>query len=310
MRRLGVLLLAAFLTTGCSGEKVQKPNDEDSLAVEITEREKASDKTKDVSGKTSEILKLELTSPKGRTIEERFNLPEGFERVKVEKGSFQEYLRKLPLKPHGSKVLYYDGREKDKSDVYEAVVDVEIGKRDLHQCADAVMLLRAEYLLKSGRTRDIHFNFVNGFKADYSKWTQGWRIKVNGNNVSWVRNASESDSYESFRKYMDMVFAYAGTLSLEKELKSIDKEDMDIGDVFIKGASPGHAVIVVDMAINKDTGEKLFMLAQSYMPAQQTQILCNNNEPEMSPWYSLNYEGKLYTPEWVFEENSLRRFEN
>lgn len=37
------------------------------------------------------------------------------------------------------------------------------------------------------------------------------------------------------------------------KLQSLDK--MKIGDVFIKGGSPGHAVIIVDMAEN-DKGEK------------------------------------------------------
>jgi hypothetical protein len=83
---------------------------------------------------------------------------------------------------------------------------------------------------------------------------------------------------------------------------------MKIGDVFIKGGSPGHAIIVMDMAENKSTGEKIFILAQSYMPAQETQILCNPKSKELSPWYSLNYTGDLYTPEWTFSENMLKRF--
>jgi hypothetical protein len=35
-----------------------------------------------------------------------FKISEGFERIDVTEGSFGEYLRKLPLKPHGSKVKY------------------------------------------------------------------------------------------------------------------------------------------------------------------------------------------------------------
>ena len=45
------------------------------------------------------------------------------------------------------------------------------------------------------------------------------------------------------------------------------------GDVFIKGGSPGHAVIVVDVAIYPQTGKKVFLLAQSYLLAHQIQIL-------------------------------------
>ena len=58
-----------------------------------------------------------------------------------------------------------------------AVVDMEIGNRDLQQCADAVIRLRAEYLWKHKRYTDIKFNFTSGFTAEYKKWAEGNRIK-------------------------------------------------------------------------------------------------------------------------------------
>lgn len=79
----------------------------------------------------------------GTTVQTRIALPAGFSRINVKEGSFEEYLRNLPLRPRGSKVHYYDGREKRDTRVYCAVVDMEIGKRDLQQCADAVIRLRA-----------------------------------------------------------------------------------------------------------------------------------------------------------------------
>ena len=51
------------------------------------------------------------------------------------------------------------------------------------------------------------------------------------------------------------------------------------------------------------------MFAQSYMPAQQTQILVNNSNKKISPWYELKEE-TLIIPEWTFDKNSLRRFQN
>ena len=48
------------------------------------------------------------------------------------------------------------------------------------------------------------------------------------------------------------------------------------------------------------------MIAQSYMPAQETQILKNKNDDKLSPWYSANIEDKLYTPEWTFEVGHLK----
>ena len=45
------------------------------------------------------------------------------------------------------------------------------------------------------------------------------------------------------------------------------------------------------------------------MPAQQTQILVNPFDKEISPWYRLNSsEEKLITPEWQFKITDLKRF--
>ena len=251
---------------------------------------------------------IAIINPEGNSLETRILPPEGFERTSDE-NSFAEYLRQLPLKPHGTEVALYNGDAKPNHNIYEAVVDLDIGKKDLHQCADAVMRLRAEYLWHQKQYDQIHFNFTNGFRVDYSEWMKGKRVKVEGNKSYWVQQASPSNTYESFWKYMEVIFTYAGTLSLSKELKLADLNDLQIGDVFIQGGSPGHAVIVVDLVVNPQTKEKIFLLAQSYMPAQEIQILKNPGNNEISPWYSINFGEKLETPEWTFYKSDLRKFE-
>ncbi|WP_273567871.1 DUF4846 domain-containing protein [Maribacter halichondriae] len=244
----------------------------------------------------------------GKTIDTRFVIPQGFRRITADSASFAYYLRNLPLKPSGAPVTYFDGRTKPNRNIYDAVVDLPIGKRDLHQCADAVIRLRAEYFFEEEKYDSIHFNFTNGFNADYPNWQKGKRIVVDGNKVFWKQSSQASDSYKSFWKYLEMVFSYAGTASLEKELKPTDLEEMKIGNVFIKGGFPGHAVIVVDMAVQESTGEKVFLLAQSYMPAQEIQILKNPINPNLSPWYSVDFGNTLKTPEWTFKKSHLKRF--
>jgi len=247
-----------------------------------------------------------LTNSGGKTIAERFSPPDGYIRAEAAEGSFGRYLRSLPLNPHGAKVKYYDGSVKPR-DVYEAVIDLDVGERDLQQCADAVIRLRAEFLYGKGQYDRIHFNFTSGFKADYATWRRGNSIVVEGNNARWVKAPGDFSGYASFRKYLDMVFAYAGTLSLSGEMKRAAVEDMKIGDVFLKGEDPGHCVIVVDMAENKE-GKKMFMLAQSYMPAQEIHILKNPQNTEISPWYPLDFGERLETPEWIFSRGQLVRF--
>src|SRR5262245_19513806 len=71
------------------------------------------------------------------------------------------------------------------------------------------------------------------------------------------------------------------------------------GDVFIQAGYPGHAVIVVDVAKDRQ-GHKVFLLAQSYMPAQDMQILRNPELRALGPWYDANFGAILRTPEWTF----------
>jgi hypothetical protein len=249
-----------------------------------------------------------LIDSKGDKIATRIKLPNKFERVAAPEGSFGAYLRQLTLKPDQSGVTLYNGVPK-MANVHAAVLTLDVGSRDLQQCADAVMRMRAEYLFSQARFQDIHFNFTNGFRCDYSKWKEGFRMKVVGNKTSWYKKEAATPGYRSFRNYLDLVYTYAGTLSLEKELKPIAFNEMNIGDVLIRGGSPGHAVLVVDMAINPATGEKIFLLAQSYMPAQDIHILQNFNDPKLSPWYSLKASGtEVLTPEWTFLKTQLRRF--
>ena len=92
--------------------------------------------------------------------------PQGF--IRKEANGFGDYLRNLPLKPIGTKVKLYDGSLKGWQGGAYAVVDMEIGTSDLQQCADAVMRLRAEYLWHEKKYEEIHFNFSNGMRVDYS----------------------------------------------------------------------------------------------------------------------------------------------
>ena len=258
------------------------------------------------SGPTS-VGNPELINYNKNTVESRFITPEGFER-KETKG-FGNYLRNLKLKPKGSVVKYYDGKTKDSTGVYCAVLDQEIQKRDLHQCADAVMRQYATYLFKNKMYEKIKFTFQSGFSFDFKKWAEGYRVDVS-NGGKWYKKTTASYSESTFNKYLTMVYAYCGTASLEKnDLKSVSNlNDIQIGDVFIKGGHPGHAVLVIDMAENEN-GDKIIMLAQSYMPAQQMQVLINPNNKSMSPWYTVKDINKgLATPEWSFTKDHLKRF--
>ena len=240
-------------------------------------------------------------------IANRFAPPRGFVRVPARAGSFAAWLRRLPLKPVGAKVYLHDGRPKPNQSVHAAVVELDIGRRDLQQCADAVMRLRAEYLYSRRRYGAIGFNYTSGDRAAFTRWADGWRPRIEGRRVRWVRRGGRGTAYPNFRAYLVSVFTYAGSYSLSRELKRVtDANSIRIGDVFVQGGFPGHAVIVVDMAIDRVSGRKAFLLAQSFMPAQNLHVLKNPGGD--GAWYTLSAGRELRTPEWTFEFSHLRRF--
>ena len=243
-----------------------------------------------------------------QSLERRIAPPAGFERAPTPADSFGAWLRGLPLREGRPPVYLHDGRKKGNQDAHWAVVDIDAGKRDLQQCADAVMRLRAEYLFTAGRFGDIHFRFTSGDPALFSKWAAGERPKVSGNTVSWSRTAAPDTSHDSFRHYLDVVFMYAGSASLSRELTAVpDPRDVEVGDVFIQGGFPGHAVLVVDVAVHPRTKARAFLIAQSYMPAQDVHVLRNPAHDD-SPWYDADFGQTLVTPEWTFGRGDLKRW--
>lgn len=240
------------------------------------------------------------------SLEQRIATPEGFERTPCATSTFCQWLRNVPLKPANSPVYYYNGDIKHHAQHY-AVLDLDTGTRDLQQCADAIMRLKAEYHYAQGEYSKIHFNFTSGHKVSFDDWRQGRKPVVSGNKVTFTAAQGPADnSYRNFKKYMRIIFSYAGTYSLAKELDPVKVQDIRVGDVFIIGGMPGHAVLVMDVAKN-DSGEKKFLLAQSYMPAQDMHILKNPNDAS-SPWYSPDFMVFLETPEWQFSASNLKRF--
>ena len=231
----------------------------------------------------------------------RFKLPQGYRQITARPGSFAAYLEGLPLKPAGTHTETYSGNIA-RTDIFTgAVVDMSVGKEDLQQCADAVMRLRGEYFYRQKRYNEIFFHFTSGFKCDYAHYAEGYRY----HNDRWVLKAGKDYSYKGFMRYMDLVFAYAGTLSLQKELKPFTNTDnLEAGDVFIHGGSPGHCFIVMDV-IENEQHQKEFLLAQSFMPAQNIQVLQYNG----NPWFVIDKISNIWYGDLV-SKAYLKKFDN
>lgn len=238
--------------------------------------------------------------------------PEGYRRPAQPTDSFGHWLRHLPIKVRHAPVHLYDGRLKTNQSAHHCVVQIDTGRRDLQQCADAVIRLRAEYLFSRQALDAIAFHFTNGARVPYRRWQDGDRPIVRGNVVRWQHRASPDSSYASFRDYLTTIFIYAGTISLVRDLEPVPpSSEVQIGDVFLQSGSPGHAVLVVDLARDEASGAAAFLLAQSYMPAQEIHILVNPQDRALSPWYPVTPDldrQRLVTPEWTFPPGTRYRF--
>ncbi|WP_314241204.1 DUF4846 domain-containing protein [Empedobacter tilapiae] len=241
------------------------------------------------------ILKINtkesFISEKENKIIDRYSVPKGFQRENYNQNEFGYFLQHLQLKNFGTLVKYYNGKEKPVNNVYNAVIDLPIGNKDLHQCADATMRLRANYLYLQKRYDEISFNFLSDGKP--RKFTDF---------------ASGDYSPENYWRYLEYIFSYANTTSLKNQLESVKYNQVKIGDILLQQGNPyGHAVMVVDFAKN-EKGEKIVLLAQSYMPAQEIQILNNPMDKKINPWYKVQ-QGKIKTPEWLFTSNDWKTWD-
>ncbi|MES2432044.1 MAG: DUF4846 domain-containing protein [Bacteroidota bacterium] len=212
-------------------------------------------------------------------------LPDGFERTKYDTNSFSNWIRNIALKENKT-VYLYNGNKKFNQSAQYAIMDISVGKKDLQQCADAVMRLRGEYLFSEKKFESIFFK----------------------DNANSAYQFFQPYTRENFNKYLDRVFGMCGSASLSKQLKTISMKELEVGDVFIRGGFPGHAVLVVDVAENKER-QKIYLLAQSYMPAQDIHILVNPVDEKLSPWYMVNDDDDIITPEYYFKRNELKTWQ-
>ena len=209
-----------------------------------------------------------VSNPGNRNRIGDISVPRGYERVSVDSDSFGEFIRDFPLQKRGSHMKYFNGDLAYGQYFGYAVLDLPM-LASTEQCADAVMRMRAEYLWSKGQYGSIHFRSVSGKDQKY------------GGNAD----------RKAFEKYLRGVFDNSNTTSLRREMKPKALADIIPGDVFVY-ESPGagyygHAVLVVDVAINKKTGKKAIMLAQSSTPALTMHIIRDFLHPIRSPWVVL-----------------------
>ena len=221
----------------------------------------------------------------------------------TDESSWPYFLQHLPEKKGA--VVDYKGRPVPNQQKKAAIIDYDIGNRDLQQCADALMRLRAEFLFKQKRYADIHFQFTNGDEYSFLAYCNGKRPAPNGNALRYTTVSPVAINHENLRKYLDIVYAYAGTISLAKELQAASR--FTIGTVVITPGSPGHCFIIVDEATLAN-GDQVYKLVEGYTPAQSIYVLQNLAEPQLGHWHRLQ-KGVITTATYSFTSYQLKRFE-
>lgn len=229
-----------------------------------------------------------VSNPAGRKTIGEIAPPIGYQRVEVGDGSFGEFLRAFPLQGRGAHMKYYDGSLAYGQYFGYAVLDLPMISQN-EQCCDAVQRMRSEYLFSKGRYSDIHF-------ASFQNGTMGY---------------GGGGDRKALYKYLRKVYGTSNTSTLRHELRKKPLIEIAPGDVLVYEAdrshSVGHAVLVVDVAVNPNNGRKAIMVAQSSMPALTMHIVRDILHPVRSPWVSVDEEKEcIFISGIRFGKNDLR----
>lgn len=230
-----------------------------------------------------------LTNPWNAKVVGDIPTPSGYNRVNFGYGSYAEYLRNLPLKSKGSKIMLYTGGKARLQFLGAAVIDQKLLSDD-EQCADVTMRLRAEYLWENGRYDEIRFS------------------DTRNKNVQYTGGASR----KAFETYMRRVYGVCNTFSVYHETQPHSIKNVKPGDVFVyparSGRKYGHAVIVVDVAKDQ-LGNIAVMCAEGNTPARDQHIIRNLDNKDYNPWFIFNGdEEEFKIAIFTFYKNELRHY--
>ena len=218
--------------------------------------------------------------------------------------SWPSFLQHLPTE--NKPIVDYKGNQVANQEKHFAILTYDVGGSDLQQCADALMRLRSEYLFSQKKYAQIGFHFNSGIFYRWTDYCRGIRpVFRKGQQILVQTNATSVFSHTSLRKWLDIVYTYANTVSLCKELKKAD--GLETGTIIIFPGNPGHCCIIMDEAVTAKQ-DTVYKIAEGYMPAQSIYVLSNPYEPDWNPWYHLG-KGEINTASCSFRSYYLKKFE-
>lgn len=222
------------------------------------------------------------------SLAEAFPPPEGA--VRVEADAWGTWLRALDVEPPERPAKTHAGKEVSHP---ARVISLPMVRGDLQQCADSLMRLRAEW--QRERREPVMFHATSGDPMPWSRWQQGERPYESGGRLKW--KAGTGGGWDG---YLSKVFLWAGTRSLHAYDTVPAKGPLAPGDLLVEGGSPGHAVVLLDVATRGD--ETFVLVGEGYMPAQDFHVELGAEKG----WWK--WEDGVALAHWPLDSTTRRRF--
>ena len=228
--------------------------------------------------------------PLPSTIRYSYPPPAGASRVDVD--AYGDWLRDLSLRDPSVPVRTYTGAIVPHDDA--RVIELPLVSGNLQQCADTAIRLRAEWLKQTGQDDAILFHATSGDAMPWPRYQAGERAYETGNHLAWRSTGTPA----TWDEYLSAVFMWAGTRSLDAD--TTRPSSPRPGDLLLLPGSPGHAVVILDVATWQD--RTWLLVGEGFMPAQDFHL-------ELGPdsgWWP--WHAGLHMGPWDFPQSSLRRW--
>jgi hypothetical protein len=211
-----------------------------------------------------------------------------YQRILLPAESFGSWLRNLVLKPETSPVLNYKGKiHKSAADTTVArVIALDLQGRRNEQCMDILIRFYAEYLWQTKQADDLSLPLPGGIWFRWIDWRAGLRPEFNGIHMKLKSSAETDSSFQNYENYLRMIYAESHTQQFYHELRRVDPGDLQVGDFIVSKGSKSHAVMIVDLARNRQ-GQWLALFGQGDTPACEFYIL---QKQKSEPWFPLNFD--------------------
>lgn len=205
------------------------------------------------------------------SIESRFPPPEGFRRVVVAPGSYQEWLRRLPLLPRTTVATDWQNRPVFRPEEVGGVLDWRL-LGSVEQCADIAIRLMSEHAYAEKPGTSPRFRSLSGQDIQWAQWLEGeYSTNPSGTAIVYREGRSRPGNRREFDAFLRFVMNYTNTASMARDWREVKAADLRIGDVIIQphctGAGMGHLSVVID-AIENDSGDRRYLFVDGYTPAR------------------------------------------